>query len=66
MAKFFYRQAALSSVHTTHVHGPCPRPVDTGVKITPMFTGRGPGRRFGHPCSRAVDTGVIFENRVHG
>ena len=31
-----------------------------------MFTGRGPGRHFGHPCSRAVDTGVIFDNRVQG
>jgi len=39
----------LSSVHTTRIHGPCSRAVDTAVntvsKMTPVFTDR-----IGHSC----------------
>jgi len=53
------------TVHTTRVHGPCLRPVNTGVQKwrpcpTPVFTGRGHECHFWRPCPRTMDTGVIF------
>jgi len=45
-----YTGPTLSSVHTTRIHRPCSRPVNTGV----IFD------------TRVQNTGVILDTRVHG
>jgi len=43
----------LSSVHTTRVHGPCPRPVNTGVKNDTRIHGPWTQSSFWTPVNTA-------------
>jgi len=62
LRRHFFTERLVSKGRYTHypVHGPCPRPVNTGVKfLTPVFTARVHGWYFWRPCD-------IIEAREHG
>jgi len=51
------------------VHGPCLRPVNTGIILDTWV--HDPWTQVGHasvhgPCLRPVNTGIILDTRVHG
>ena len=52
-------KTGLSSVDTTRVHGPCSRPVNTGVKNDTRL--HGPCLR---PVNTAVHTGSVYRTVV--
>jgi len=51
---YHFAKAALSSVHTTRVHGPCTRV----SKMTPVYTAF--DTRVHEPWTRPVDTGSVY------